>query len=79
MDKDTLQSLIGANLKIKSSDPVIGIVKDLQGEFIIQNVPVGRMQLECTHVGYESYVSDPFILNTADPFEIHIEFCVQKY
>ncbi|MBK8483048.1 MAG: hypothetical protein IPL31_01475 [Saprospiraceae bacterium] len=48
--------MIGANLKIKSSDPFKGIITDLQGELIIQNLPIGRMQLECTYVGYESYV-----------------------
>src|SRR5690606_14328992 len=63
-DKDTREPLIGANVTIVNSNPELGGVTDLDGKFEITAVPVGRVQIECTYIGYGSFLSDPFILNS---------------
>ena len=41
-DMDSQETLIGASIVLKDSDPVIGTVSDVNGEFVIGQVPIGR-------------------------------------
>lgn len=72
-DKDTREPLIGASVTVWNSEPELGGTTDLDGKFEINSVPVGRVQLECTYIGYGRFLSDPFILNSARSFELKIE------
>lgn len=65
LDKDTRQPLVGATVQVLNTEPAIGAVTDADGKFSLKNVPVGRQQIQCTYFGYESYLSDPFIVNSA--------------
>ena len=65
LDKDSGQPLPGATVKVSDAQPVIGAIADAGGKFILPNVPVGRQQIQCTYFGYEPYLSDPFIVNSA--------------
>jgi carboxypeptidase-like protein len=40
IDEDTKSPLIGTNLIIQNSDPILGTVTDTDGKFKIENVPV---------------------------------------
>ncbi|MBK7426434.1 MAG: TonB-dependent receptor [Saprospiraceae bacterium] len=73
IDKDTRDPLIGANVTILNSNPEMGGITDLDGKFEIAGIPVGRVQIECTYIGYGSFLSDPFILNSAKAHELNIE------
>lgn len=52
IDKDTKQPLIGANVYI-SQDPPLGANCDEEGYFLISDVPIGRITLQVSMVGYE--------------------------
>lgn len=65
LDKDSRQPLTGATVKIENSNPPIGAVTDLDGKFSLRNVPVARQQIQCTYLGYEPWLSDPIIVNSA--------------
>ncbi len=65
IDKETLEPLVGATVSVKDAMPVIGAVTDVEGKFSLKNVPVGRLQVQCSYVGYEPWLSDPIILNSA--------------
>jgi hypothetical protein len=52
IDKDAQQPIIGATIIIKDSDPIIGTTSDLNGYFAINKVPVGRVDLQISFVGY---------------------------
>ena len=54
IDKQTLQPLIGAKAIVLESDPLIGGVTDINGQFRIENVPAGRQTIQITFVGYET-------------------------
>ncbi len=65
MDKETLEPLIGASVSIKNAEPVIGSVTDMNGRFSLKNVPIGRLQVQCAYVGYEPWLSEALIVNSA--------------
>ena len=55
-------TLIGANVIILNSQPLLGSSTDQDGKFRIENVPVGRQSLKITYLGYEdAYVKDILI------------------
>ena len=55
-DEDTQAPLIGATVMIIGSDPLLGATADLEGNFRILEVPVGRVDLLVRFLGYEERV-----------------------
>ena len=53
IDEDGKFPLIGANVIIAGTNPVKGTTTNLNGEFRFDNVPLGRVNLLITYVGYE--------------------------
>jgi len=73
VDKNSQTTLPGANIILLNSDPLVGTVTDLNGEFTIENVPVGRQGLKVSFVGYQSQELKNLIIKTAVEFFIKIE------
>ncbi len=48
-------ALPGATVVVAGSEPLIGTVTDVEGNFTLLNVPVGRIDLVVSFVGYEEY------------------------
>ncbi|MGV6861853.1 MAG: TonB-dependent receptor [Putridiphycobacter sp.] len=55
-DKDTYEQLIGVKIVVQNSDPPIMGITDINGEFRLKNVPVGKQTLIITYLGYETVV-----------------------
>lgn len=53
IDIDSKITLPGANIIVVGSDPILGSSTDMDGNFKIENVPVGRHTLQITYLGYE--------------------------
>ena len=70
-DKITQQPIIGASILVEGTS--LGAATDLDGNFEMKSVPVGRHSLICTYIGYESYVSEAFILSSVKSLYIEIE------
>ncbi len=51
-DKATGESLPGANVMIKGTS--LGAACDLDGEYVLRNIPSGRLIVEASYVGYTS-------------------------
>lgn len=64
IDAQAEYPLIGASVVLVNSDPVQGAVTDTEGNFYIDNVPVGRQTLAIQYIGYKS-ITVPNILVTA--------------
>lgn len=63
-DSETNHALVGSKVKIiLSPDKTIGSICDAEGNFIIQNVPIGKHTLIISFVGYETK-SLPIIVNS---------------
>ena len=54
-DEQIQYSLPGATVIVRGSDPLIGTVTDLEGSFVLFNVPVGRINIVVSFVGYEEF------------------------
>ncbi len=48
--------LVGANILILEAGPVVGVITDEEGIFMIENVPVGRYNILFSYIGYESFI-----------------------
>ncbi len=53
LDSQTEEPIIGAAVKITDSDPMQATVTDVDGEFILENIAIGRQSVEITFIGYE--------------------------
>lgn len=62
IDRVTRQPVIGASVSINGTQQ--GAVSDASGKFSILNVNIGRRSVKCTSIGYETFSSEEFILNS---------------
>jgi len=56
-EQSTGLPLLGANVYILDSDPLIGTTTDLDGYYIFENMPVGRYRIACSYIGYKNAVT----------------------
>jgi len=56
LDKSGEYPLIGVNVVLLNYEPFTAATTDFDGNFKIENVPVGRHSLKCTYIGYEDVV-----------------------
>ncbi|MCB9080305.1 MAG: carboxypeptidase regulatory-like domain-containing protein [Lewinellaceae bacterium] len=54
LDRQSETPLIGATVMVADTDPVLGSTTGLDGDFTITSVPVGRVALQVSYLGYES-------------------------
>ncbi len=72
-DKLTQIALPGANVLIPGSDPLIGTVTDLNGRFVLENVPIGRVDISITYLGYHPVELHNLELNAGKQKVLNIE------
>ncbi len=56
IDTDSKLSLIGATILVPGSAPLIGTITDANGNFRLDNIPIGRITLQISYLGYESKI-----------------------
>lgn len=76
LDKDSKLPLIGATIQVVGSDPIIGVVTDANGRFKLVNIPVGRVSLNLSYVGYEEKTIPDIEVNSAR--EVVLNFNLQE-
>lgn len=69
LDQDSQTPVIGASVTVVGSTPFIGTVSDMDGNFRLTGVPIGRVTLKVTFIGYEERTI-PNLLITAAKEEI---------
>lgn len=72
VDKESQAPLIGVNLLLVGSDPIIGGVTDVNGEFRIENVPVGRQTIRVSLLGYETRELPNLLVLSAKELNVEI-------
>src|SRR5687768_34664 len=65
VDQDSQIPLIGATIFIVGSNPVLGSVTDVDGNFRITGVPIGRVTLKITYMGYEEHTVPNLLIGSA--------------
>lgn len=56
IDQDSKSPLIGVNVILLGSDPIVGTSTDVDGNFRLEKVTIGRISLKLTCLGYEEKV-----------------------
>jgi hypothetical protein len=64
-DQDNQMPLIGATVLVSGSDPIIGSVTDVDGNFRLAGVPIGRVTLLIKFVGYEDRTMPNLLITSA--------------
>jgi len=72
VDQLTKSPLPGVNVIILGTDPLIGTATDLDGYFKIENVPVGRISLQATFLGYNPISLNNLNLTTGKELLVNI-------
>lgn len=54
IDETSEITLIGATVLLVGTDPIIGQTTDIEGEFTLTDVPLGRYTVNISYIGYES-------------------------
>jgi hypothetical protein len=63
-DKSSQSPLAGATIVLLNSNPLVGTTSDMNGNFKLSKVPIGRRQLKVTYVGYAPFISEVFNLSS---------------
>jgi len=73
LDDDTEVPLPGASVILLNTNPIIGTISDTNGRFIIKNVPVGRISLRISFIGYEEIVLSNLPLSSGKELVLSIK------
>ena len=71
-DKITKEPIIGANIVLLDSEPVKGTVTNIEGEFTLGNVPVGRQSIKISMIGYESVLLSNLLISSGKEMVLDI-------
>ena len=73
IDTDTKSGLPGANIILVNSTPLIGTTTDVNGNFILENVPVGRQSLQVSFMGFKSVIVPEILVSSGKQTVLNIE------
>ena len=73
LDADSRLPLIGAGVVIIGSNPIVGTATDVDGNFRLENVPVGRITLGISYIGYESKSIPNIIVNSGKEVFLNLD------
>lgn len=71
-DANTLEPLIGAEVVVQGTEPLLGTTTDENGNFELQGVPVGRQVVECKYIGYQPYLRDNLQITSSREYVLEI-------
>ena len=72
-DQDSKSPVIGANIIIINSNPLLGSSTDTFGNFRIEKVQVGRVSLKISCIGYEEKIIPNLLISSAKEFILNID------
>ncbi len=73
IDKDSEYPIIGVNVIVLGSNPVIGGTTDVNGYFSIKNVPIGRHSLKASFIGYEDVYLNNVLVVSGKELNLNLE------
>ena len=73
IDADSKVTLPGATILVLGSDPMIGAASDIDGNFTLRNVPVGRVTIGISFIGFESKTIPNVVVNSGKETVLEIE------
>lgn len=79
LDKTTGEPLPGANIILLNHEPLLGTASNKNGEFVLQNVPVGRHSIKVTFLGYENKIEHELLVTSGQELRLTIELEAQTF
>ena len=76
VDVDSKLPLIGATLVILGTDPLIGTATDVNGKFRLENIPIGRIAVKISYLGYETKTIPDIEVNSGK--EVVLDLSMQE-
>lgn len=73
VDEDSKTPLIGVNVLLLNSNPLKGAVTDLNGDFRLDNVPLGRIDLQIRYIGYEEKTIPNVLVSSGKEVILNLE------
>ncbi len=73
IDVDTRISLPGASIILLDSDPIVGTISDIDGNFILENIPTGRRSFKVSFLGYEDAYFYEIVVGTGREVIIDVQ------
>lgn len=71
-DELTQEPLSFATVVVQNTDPLIGTTADVNGEFRLDEVPLGRISLEVSYIGYETLLIPEIEVTAAKAVQMNI-------
>lgn len=72
-DKESKSPLPGATIVLLNSNPLLGTVTDVDGNFRLSGIPVGRQSISISYMGYRAVTFEGLIVNSAKEIVIEAE------
>lgn len=79
IDVDSKSTIIGANIVVLNSDTLLGVTTDVNGNFRLENISVGRHTLKVSSIGYEDAVLNNIIVTSGKESILTIELREKVY
>jgi hypothetical protein len=76
VDTDSKLPLIGATLLIPGTDPLVGTSTDLNGVFKFENIPLGRIAVKISYLGYETKTISDIVVSSGK--EVVLDLTMQE-
>ncbi len=73
IDKQSQFPIPGATIVLMDSDPVKGTASDIDGNFRLEEVPVGRQSIQVVMIGYEPLVFTNLLLNSGKELTLNVQ------
>jgi len=73
LDKTTKEPIVGANIVLLDSESLLGTMADFNGDFIMENVPVGRQHFKISMLGYETIHINDILVSSGKQVVLNVE------
>ncbi|MCR1027035.1 TonB-dependent receptor [Cellulophaga baltica] len=78
-DNETQEPIPFATVVIKNTNPIIGTTTEDNGNFRLENAPLGRYDIEVSYLGYESTIISEVVVTSAKEVVLKITLTESPY
>ncbi len=79
IDKTTKETLPGANIVLLNHDPLIGTSTNFDGQFTLNNVPLGRHDFQVSYLGYQTRVISEILITSGREVVLTVELTAEVF
>lgn len=79
VDSFSQEPILSATIVIIDSNPTLGTTSGIDGNFTLENVPIGRYDLKISYLGYETVIKPEVIVTSAKEVILAISLIESEY